>query len=202
MMPERETSNRPKKGERRRQLLDHARTLFARHGYAAVTAEQIAAAAGTTPAVFARNFSALPAVATALVADMHAWMFADPTVAYPANEALGKLHALVESFQADMKHATSLVRVVYRLLVEAPADVQAVLPAAFEPSVAALAELIRAGQQEGVFRRTLDPQRAAWELLRAPFSLPLFQGVEPAAAADNPLAGIDCLLHGLLKTDV
>ncbi|MFL5342597.1 MAG: TetR/AcrR family transcriptional regulator, partial [Gemmataceae bacterium] len=62
-MPQRRTSKRAKKGERRQQLLDQARELFARHGYAAVTPEQIAQAAGTTPAVFARNFADMPAVA-------------------------------------------------------------------------------------------------------------------------------------------
>ncbi|MFL5342018.1 MAG: hypothetical protein ACJ8F7_17870, partial [Gemmataceae bacterium] len=109
--------------------------------------------------------------------------------------------ALVESFLAEMNQHTSLVRVVYHLLAEGPDEVRAVLPEAFEPSIAALAELIRAGQQEGVFRRSLDPQRAAWELLRSLFSLPLFQGIEPAVEGDA-LAGFDLLLHGLLKTDV
>ncbi len=200
-MPQRRKSRRAGKGERRRQLLDRARELFARHGYAAVTPAQIAEAAGTTPAVFARNFAGMPAVAAGLVADMHAWLFADPTVAYPANESLGKLHALVELFLAEMKQPSSLVRVVYRMLAEAPDEVRAVLPEAFEPSIAALGELIRAGQQEGVFRRPLDPQQAAWELLRSLFSLPLFQEVEPAGEGDA-LAGFDLLLHGLLKTDV
>jgi len=201
-MPGRRHTQRAKKGERRAQLLEHARQLIATKGYGAVAPQQITEAAGTTPAVFARNFADMPDVAAGIVTEMHKRLIANASDREGPSESLHDLNALVERFQAEMKLPASPVHVVHLLLAEPAPDLRADLQTAFEPIAAGLAEQIRAGQQEGVFRRTLDPQHAAWELLRALFGQALFRDIEPAADRDNPQLTLDCLLHGLLKTDV
>src|SRR5262245_10501818 len=50
------------KGERRRQLLEHARRLFAHHGYEAITTTQVAAAASVSEAVLHRDFESKKAL--------------------------------------------------------------------------------------------------------------------------------------------
>ena len=71
-------------------------------------------------------------------------------------------------------------------------------------SEALLSSIISEGQQAGVFRRSLDPRIGAWELIRGalgytlilPLDIPLF------AEPDHLPRAIDCMLQGLLKTDV
>lgn len=189
----------PTLAERRRRLLDHGCALLVRQGYTATSFEQIAAAAGLTPSSAGRAFADLPAILQAVIDEFHERLFDHP----PQSHALGQLQALVESFQADAGTTNSPTRVLLTLFAERAADARKTAAQALIPTAESLAELIRSGQHEGVFRRTLDPQQAAWELLRAMFGQALLKGVEPPSPVDpEHLSGFDVLLHGLLKTDI
>jgi hypothetical protein len=64
---------------------------------------------------------------------------------------------------------------------------------------------VQAGQLAGVFRRSLDAQVAAWELLQAVLGYALIgpRDATPAGRdGDGTPPALDSLLHGLLKVDV
>ena len=67
-----------------------------------------------------------------------------------------------------------------------------------------LVRVIREGQQTGVFRRSFDPRIGAWELIRTAlgYTLTLPLGIPIYAEPDYLTRALECLLHGLLKTDV
>src|SRR5262245_11721875 len=65
-------SPRLKKGERRRQLMAHARQLFASLGYPETTIEKVAEAAGVSPSVVTRHFPARLALLQGLVDELRA----------------------------------------------------------------------------------------------------------------------------------
>jgi hypothetical protein len=96
-------------------------------------------------------------------------------------------------------------RIMHRTLTETDdEEILALLRAFYLDSETVLADIIRAGQQTGVFRRSLDPRVGAWELIRSglgytltlPLGIPLYQEPDYIAHA------VECLLHGLLKTDI
>jgi AcrR family transcriptional regulator len=199
-MPNRRPT-RARKGKRRRQWLEHALTLIARQGFAATTLEQIAEAAGIAPSTLARSFKNKSEVVRGIAEE-----FAERVLVVSADlpEPLAKLNVFVESFRKEMRLPASPSRVLLELLAEAPAEVIPAISEPLEPGVTNLAGLIQIGQQEGVFRRSLDPRHTAWELLRSLFGLALLDGLEPAPLTDpdHPPVALECLLQGLLKTDV
>jgi hypothetical protein len=94
---------------------------------------------------------------------------------------------------------------MHRTLVETDdEEIVACLRAFYLDSEALLAQVIDEGQQSGVFRRSLDPRVGAWELIRTAlgYTLTLPLGIPLYAEPDYLARALECLLHGLLKTDV
>ncbi len=203
-MPERRSKSRPKISERRRLFLVHARELFARQGYAATTVEQLADAAGLSPSALSKLFADRPAILRGLAEEFQAGLTSKPDSESSEPDWSEKLQTLFRTLRMEARSQTSPARVLVKLLAEGDSEARTAIAEGLAPSVQATAELVRGGQQAGVFRRTLDPERAAWEILRALFGLALLDRVEPVSPADADQAsiGIECLLHGLLKTDV
>jgi len=196
-----------RKGERKRQLLGHARALLTADGLSAVTLERVAVAAGVTPGVVGRYFDGPPSLVRAVLADVLPALLPVPEPAAEGeagDDPQGRLQRLLEGYFSTARGEPEGLRVVLRALVEAADHETRVqlrdgLQAAAEP----LAELIREGQQAGVFRRSLDADAAAGELLRALLGYALVGPLDlPLPAADNPTQPVEYLLHGLLKTDV
>ncbi len=200
-MPAKRRSTRAKKPSRRQQLLEHARALIARQGFAATNLEQIAEAAGVKPSIVTRSFKDKPGLVFAVAREFGDRLIANPT---DMAESLAKLNGIVEAIRKDLRQPASPSRVLLRMLAEAPDKVVPAIDDALEPGFSNLATLIQAGQAEGVFRRTLDPRHTAWELLRSLFGLALLDGLEPAPITDpdHPPTALECMFQGLLKTDV
>jgi AcrR family transcriptional regulator len=199
-------ANRIRKAERKRQLLQHAKQLFATLGYPNTTTEQIAAAAAVSEPVVHRHFANKQELFQEIVREVGAvtlgrWRTETAGVADP----LARLHAIAELYVGATREHALEFRVVHRALVETEDEaIVACLRAFYLECEALLTDIISQGQQAGVFRRSLDPRVGAWELIRsalgytltASLAIPLYQQVEFFPQA------IDCLLHCLLKTDV
>lgn len=201
------SSERMRKADRKRQLLVHAKQLFVRLGYQDTTTEKIARAAGVTEPVLYRHFDSKKALFLEVLeeirqATLHRWNHETADLADP----LAKLNAIVDIYLgATREHALEL-RVMHRTLIEAAADeeIAASLRKFYLDSEELLVRVIREGQQTGVFRRSFDPRVGAWELIRTalgysltqPLAIPLYEETDYISRA------IECLLHGLLKTDV
>lgn len=197
---------RLRRGERRRQLLAHAKNLFHTLGYHATTTEKIAAAAGVSEPVLYRHFDSKKALFLEVLAEIRAatlerWNAETSELADP----LAKLHAIADNYLGSTREHVLEFRVMHRALLETDdEEVLALLRGFYLENEELLAKIIADGQQSGVFRRTLDPRVGAWELIRTalgytltlPLGLPLYE--EP----DYLPRAIECMLQCLLKTDV
>lgn len=195
-----------RKAERKRQLLAHAKQLFVTLGYQNTTTEKIAGAAGVTEPVLYRHFESKKALFLEVLkeireATLHRWRNDSALKTDP----LSQLHAIVDMYLGSTRERALEFRIMHRTLVEIDdEEIVASLRSFYLDSEALLADIIRAGQQAGVFRLSLDPRVAAWELIRGalaytltlPLGIPLYQ--EP----DYLPRAIECMLHCLLKTDV
>jgi AcrR family transcriptional regulator len=194
-----------RKGERKRQLLAQARALIAAHGFRATTLEQLAAAAGITPGRLGRTFATHAALVRAVLTDVAADTFPPPEPPPDGTpDPAGQLQALLDRYLAAARRPSEGFRILLRALVELDdADGRAEVQAVLLECTAPLVWLLHAGQQAGVFRRSLDAQTAAWELVQAVLGYALIGPRDHAPAADaDPAPPFDSLLHGLLKVDV
>jgi AcrR family transcriptional regulator len=194
------------KGERKRQLVAHAKQLFVTLGYHATTTEKIAAAAGVTEPVLYRHFDSKKALFREVLEEVRAatldrWNAETASLTDP----LARLHAIADMYLGSTREHALEFRVMHRALVEIDdEETVALLRAFYLDSEALLARIIAEGQQSGVFRRSLDPRIGAWELIRTAlgYTLTLPLGIPLLAEPDYLPRAIDCLLHCLLKTDV
>jgi AcrR family transcriptional regulator len=193
------------RGERRRELLALARRLFAEQGYPETTVESIAEAAGVTLAAFHRHFKDKPALLEGILQETRAavqdaWRAASAEVTDP----LARLHALADLFLASLRPLAEERRIIQRCLADGDEEAAEPLRTFFLDGETMLVGLLSDGQQSGVFRRSLDPRVGAWQLLQAALGFLLTQPLDAPlfAEADYMHRAVDCLLHGLLKTDV
>jgi AcrR family transcriptional regulator len=201
-----EGAPRLRKGERRRQLLSHAKHLFVTLGDHATTTEKIANAAGVSEPVLYRHFDSKKALFLEVLAEVRAatlerWKADTAHLSDP----LARLHAISELYLDTTREHALEFGVMHRALLESDdEEVLALLRGFYLESEELLARVIAEGQQSGVFRRPLDPRVGAWELIRTalgytltlPLQLPLYQEPDYLARA------IECMLHCLVKTDV
>jgi AcrR family transcriptional regulator len=194
------------KGERKRQLLAHAKHLFVTQGYHATTTEKIAQAANVTEPVLYRHFESKKALFLQVLEEVRAatlerWYAETSGLTDP----LAKLHAIADMYLGSTRAHAVEFRIMHRTLVEADdEEIVALLRSFYLDSETLLARIIAEGQQTGVFRRSLDPRVGAWEMIRTAlgYTLTLPLGI-PLFTEENYISqAIDCLLHCLLKTDV
>jgi AcrR family transcriptional regulator len=199
-----------RKGERKRQVLAQAKALIAAQGFRATTLGQLAEAAGNTPGRLGRYFASHADLVRAVVNDLRSDTFPPPAPESDAADApeppdpAAQLQALLDRYLAAARQPTVGFRVLLRALVELDdPDVRAELHAVLLESTEPLVRLLQTGQQAGVFRRFLDAQVAAWELLQAVLGYALIGPRDVPAGGDaEPPPPLDSLLHGLLKVDV
>ena len=190
--------------ERRRQILAAARPLFRTRGFAGITHEAVAESARVKLSSVLKHFPNKADLFAGLFADFHAAAF-PASQAGPGADSLQFWLGLPERFDKVAKTYRDVVGLVLKGLAEADdADLTAAIGAGLSRTAESLVGLIRTGQASGVVRRALDPTRAAWEWVRWLFGGLLLKptDAEPAPADDLPPQPADCLLHGLLKTDV
>jgi AcrR family transcriptional regulator len=201
------TEPRPPKGERRRKIITAAKKLFAASGYAPVTVDDIASAAGVTPAQFARSFDGKAALLQVICDELLETSFHPPAADGEDSppDPLAQLLGLVESFLKAARARPAELRVLLGLLDGgAEEDAMAVVGGFLASVASAVEDVIREGQQAGVFRRSPDPSAAAREATRHLIGYAILAPFEGFAPADGepPAQVIDLLLHGLIKTDV
>jgi AcrR family transcriptional regulator len=210
--PQRRRADTPKSGgrlrkaDRKRQLLAHAKQLFVTLGYQDTTTEKIARAAGVSEPVLYRHFESKKALFLEVLheireATLQRWHSETAGLADP----LAKLHAITDMYLGTTRDHALEFRIMHRTLVETDdEEIVTFLRSFYLDSEALLAQVISEGQQSGVFRRSLDPRIGAWELIRTAlgYTLTLPLGIPLYAEPDYLTRALECLLHGLLKTDV
>lgn len=197
---------RMRKADRKRQLLTHAKQLFVTLGYQDTTTVKIAEAAGVSEPVLYRHFESKRALFLEVLreireATVNRWRASCAGLEDP----LAQLHAVTDMYLGSTREHALELRIMHRTLMETDdEEIVALLRAFYLDSENLLADIIQAGQQTGVFRRSLDPRVGAWELIRTAlgYSLTLPLGIPLYQEADYLPRAVECLLHCLLKTDV
>jgi AcrR family transcriptional regulator len=195
-----------RKADRKRQLLAHAKQLFVTLGYQDTTTEKIARAAGVSEPVLYRHFESKKALFLEVLEEIRAatlqrWHTETAGLADP----LAKLHAIADMYLGTTREHALEFRIMHRTLVGTDdEELVACLRSFYLDSESFLAQVISEGQQSGVFRRSLDPRIGAWELIRTAlgYTLTLPLGIPLYGDPDYLARALECLLHGLLKTDV
>ena len=189
--------------ERRRQILAAARSQFRTKGYAETTHESIAEAAGVKLSSVQKHYPDKTDLFAGLYEEFHTAAFT-PLEDGPDADAMAFWLGLPAQFDRVARTYRDVVGLVLEGLAEArDADLVAAIGTGLSHTADALVDLIQTGQAAGVVRR-VDPTRTAWEWVRWLFGGLLLKpaDAEPAPAEDLPPQPADCLLHGLLKTDV
>jgi AcrR family transcriptional regulator len=197
---------RMRKADRKRQLLAHAKQLFVTLGYQHTTTEKIARAAGVSEPVLYRHFASKKALFLEVLrevreATLNRWQTETEGITDP----LAKLHEITRMYLGTTRDHAIEFRIMHRTLIETDdEEIAAFLRSFYLDSETLLAQVISAGQQTGVFRRSLDPRVGAWELIRTAlgYTLTLPLGISLYEEPDYLPRAIDCALHCLLKTDV
>lgn len=166
--------------ETRTQIMDAAEALFARDGYAATTIKRIGGEAGANPALIYYYFGSKEGLYRALMERLFGMIVReggrrlDPSL--PPDEAIRRLVL----FQSEtMTVHPQLPRLMAREMVDHAAEHAGEEVARLaETLVATLRERIREGQAAGLFRRDLDPRRAALSVVSL---IPYFHLALPVA---------------------
>jgi AcrR family transcriptional regulator len=191
---------------RRRQLLAHALRVFAERGYHGTTLELVAEVAGMPEGIVVRHFTDVPALFRGVLEEIRAATierWEAETAVLP--DPLTRLHAVAEAYLGAARADAPAVRLLHRALADCDGEaIAAPLRSFFEQCVTFVAAILGDGQQSGVFRRAQDPRVAAWQLLHVGLGRVATRQLGTAAndAVDSLAREIDCLFHGLLKTDV
>jgi AcrR family transcriptional regulator len=192
---------RMRKADRKRQLMQHAKQLFVTLGYQHTTTEKIAQAAGVTEPVLYRHFDSKKTLFLEVLHDIRAatilrWQTDTAKIGDP----LKRLHAIVDLYLGSTREHALDFHIMHRSLVEInDEEIAECLRTFYLDSERMLTQVIREGQEAGVFRRDLDPRVGAWELIRTalgytlilPLGLPIYQEADYVAKA------IECMLRCL-----
>ncbi|MEW5926661.1 MAG: TetR family transcriptional regulator [Gemmatimonadota bacterium] len=144
-------------------ILDAAEELFAKQGFAATTTKQIGSAAGVNPALIHYYFGTKEGLYRALLRRLFESIMArgaEQLATSPAPDAA--VRALIGIQSETMVEHPSFPRLLARELVDhGMAHAGESLSRLSETLFRRLCELIRGGQEAGMFRRDMDPRFAA-----------------------------------------
>jgi AcrR family transcriptional regulator len=147
----------------RRAILDAARPIFERDGFAAASLNQIIAASGLTKGGFYFHFPSKQALALAVLADHQAqWLGAVAAEAEHYHRAVDRLFAtplILARMAADGRGPVALRRLTEELARDP--DLRDDVCGSIRASLDATAAQFRAAQAEGTVRADLDPRDLA-----------------------------------------
>lgn len=165
--------------DRRRQLLDVAKRLFAQNGYRNSTTANIAKAANVTEPILYRHFRSKKNLFLEVINEIRRetldqWR----EMAATKEDPLEALRLIASSFQYALQKHGLEYRVAHRALAELnDKDVAEVLRDFYTNEAEFFTELIRKGQNIGRFRTTIDPRLAAWCIIRQAVAYSLTEGL-------------------------
>ncbi len=171
-------------GERRAAIIQAARELFTRRGYAAVSLGQIAEQVGVTKAALYNHFAGKEAVYTEMVCDLmqritdSVWWWAEAPIPYTQ-----KVRGIVEAALLFTPVTADMDEMMRDVTEHLAPDQQAQIGQAYGGVLAALHNLMLHGQEEGALRPDLSAHFLAHAYLHLITS---FQGRKGQAAGLAP----------------
>ena len=186
---------RLKAPQRKEQLLDVATKLFAKHGYEATTTAAIAEAAGVTEPILYRHFASKQELFVAIVREvsnetMEHWQELVSGTEDPETQ----IRRIAEEFPRHIAQLGDQYHVLHGALATLGNDrkVRAVMKEHYVQIERFFMKVIQGGQRSGVFRKDLDPQVPAWQLIMT--------GIGYAMIALNLAPFEDHVIHGAIDS--
>jgi AcrR family transcriptional regulator len=191
--------------ETRSRILEAALGCFAERGYDATSVAEICQRAGVSKGAFYHHFASKQALFVAL---LDQWLAAlDGQLAglrSPAVPALQSLQAMVMLLQQVFRDASGRLPMFLEFWRQAARDetIWQATTAPFQRYHALLAGIIRAGIAEGSLR-PCDPASAARVMVSMAVGMVLQSALDPTGNdwEQSAQAGVDMLLHGLLRRE-
>jgi TetR/AcrR family transcriptional regulator len=155
-------------GDQRTAVLDAARHVFARDGYAGASLRAIAQLAEVSPALPAYYFTDKTGLLTAVLEERVAPLVQAlaGAVHEAAPSAVAKLEAFVHAYSLTAARNPWLPQLIVREVLNDQGVLREVFAKRFALGMTAmLADLIRRGQAEGELRRDLDPSYIVMSLI-------------------------------------
>jgi TetR/AcrR family transcriptional regulator len=195
---------RLKAPERRSQLIVVATQLFAERGFDATTTAAIAAAAGVSEPILYRHFRSKQELFAAIVSDVtHSltaqWQQQTAGSGIPAKafETLSKM------WPDHLRECTARYQVIHNALVSSrdPAVIET-LRVFYKSMETYFMNLLREGQEAGVFRKDLDLPAATWFVMERGIGYTLMRlSLGPVEGSNNDVA-VDLSLRALLADPI
>ena len=190
-----------RKARTRRRLMEAGETLFRDRGFDATTVEEVAEAADVAKGTFFNYFESKETLLGALLIErIQSILDAPPNgdMSHP-----DRIRALFESLREEL---APYVHLFPRMFAYAVTHPQASHPTEDRPALwQALADIVREGQAEGVFRQDLDAQIAGVLFSTYFFRVSILecQEGEPRDLCwiDRIDAGLEILFRGLFAAD-
>ncbi len=154
--------------EHREALLDAARHVFARSGFAASSLRQIAQEARVTPALTHYYFNDKAGLLSAVVEERVAPLVAviAKAVSAPGQDPQSALRAFVHAYTQTAAENPWLPQLILREVLSDQGTLRAQFIARFASGMAGMLRAqIERGQQQGVFRRSLDASSAVMSII-------------------------------------
>ena len=153
----------PEAADKRRQILDAAVRVFARQGFEATRMADVAKEAGVAYGLVYHYFGSKDAVLRAVFREAWARLLEAVALAEETGEtAVDQLALVVRIVLRVWRDEPDLVRLLVREVTRSPHLSEELDE--IDRAYASLERIIRGGQEEGTFRRELDPRLAAWML--------------------------------------
>ncbi len=179
-------------------LLEEAERLFIAKGFDAVTVEEIAGAADVAKGTFFNYFENKECLLGELLySRMQAWLAAPPAPEAPANE---RIYLLLQTLWEELKPYRHLALRMFMHAIAHPRPDY--LPPERLTASMVLADLIREGQSQGVFRADINPDLVAGLLATYFFRMCVMETTTegtPTCSSDFIREGLDLLYRGILR---
>lgn len=199
-----ETASRweQRKERTHRRLLEEAGRLFTTKGFDAVTVEEIASAADVAKGTFFNYFESKEnLLGELLYSRMQSLLTSPPAPELPADE---RIRVLFQTLWQELAPYRHLARRMFAHAMAHPKPEY--LPPDQPTASLALADLIREGQAQGVFRPDINAELAGGLLTTYFFRLCVMDLIATEAITDNPATcghdliheGLDLLYRGML----
>jgi len=182
-------------------ILQVARRLFARQGYTATSVRQIAEETGIGKATVYHHFPDKQAIITALFKHNLGRMDEVLTLMRAEPEPRRRLRAAVEASLDFLVESTDILQIVRRELPGGRAQIQSAMASFFKAYLGALAEALRQGQAQGIFR-PMDPAAGARVLLtmvQGTYAMAYLTGQRFPSSEAAAETLLDVFLHGVEK---
>jgi AcrR family transcriptional regulator len=161
--------------DRRRQIIESAREVFATQSYAKVGTADLAKAAGVSEPALYRYFSSKKELFLATLRStgphlLEIWQ----SIAYDVEDPLETIWSIGVHYYDHLQSHSSNMKLQFQAVSEADdAEIREALHANFAAFVDFVAETIEEGQRRGVVRRDLDSRLVAWQFLGIGLTLDL-----------------------------